>query len=160
MPSDPIMKWFVAVILLPIALGLGAVLLNRPPLFDPPGVWQRLLLYLRTNVAETRLDQSRAELRPRRYARPVDELRRLTREAMADLGWGEPGELEGRLTAEVRTPLFGFTDDVEVWFEPDRIGDQAGVWVGVRSVSRVGRGDFAANTRHVLDLYAALERRL
>lgn len=150
------MKWLVAIVLLPIALGLGAILMNRPPLFDPPGIWQRLLLYLRTNVAETRPDHSRPELRPRRYARPVEELRRLAREAMVELGWSEPRELDGRLKAEVRTPLFRFSDDVEVWFESDRVG----VWVGVRSASRVGRGDFAANTRHVLDLYAALERRL
>lgn len=153
------MKWFVAIILLPIVLGLGAVLLNRPPLFEPPGVWQRLLLYLRSNVAETRPDQVRAELRPRRYARPVEELRRLAGEAMVELGWSVPRELEGRLIAEVRTPLLRFTDEVEVWFEPDQSGDTAGTWVGVRSASRVGRGDFAANTRHVLDFYAELDRR-
>jgi uncharacterized protein (DUF1499 family) len=151
------MKWLVAIVLLPIVLGLGAILLNRPPLFEPPGVWQRLMLYLRTNVAETRSDQSRPELRPRHYARSVEALQRLTRDAMVELGWrvsdDEPG---GRLKAEVSTPLLRFTDDVEVWFEPD----PSGAWVGVRSASRIGRADLAANTRHVLDLYSALDRRL
>ena len=162
------MKWLLAIVLLPIVLGMSAILLNRPPLLDAPGIWQRLRLYLSTNVAETRPDHARGELRPRRYDRPVEELRRLTREAMIELGWSAPREVEGRLRTEVRTPLFRFTDDVEVWFEPDpgrdRTGDQgehrAGVLVSVRSASRVGRGDFAANTRHVLDLYATLERRL
>jgi uncharacterized protein (DUF1499 family) len=30
----------------------------------------------------------------------------------------------------------------------------------MRSSSRIGRGDLAANTRHLLDLYAAIEERL
>lgn len=151
------MKWLLIIPLVAAVLGLGAIVMNRPPLLDPPGLWPRLRLYLTTNVAETRSGHLRAELRPRVYAPPLDELRRHVRAAVAELGWRDiredPG---GTLRAVVRTPLLGFKDDVEIRLEPVA----AGTRVGVRSVSRVGRGDFGANTRHVLDLYAALARRI
>jgi uncharacterized protein (DUF1499 family) len=53
----------------------------------------------------------------------------------------------------VVSPLWRFKDDVEVQLQPTRVGVQ----VDVRSRSRVGKGDLAANTRHILELYRELE---
>ena len=63
----------------------------------------------------------------------------------------------GTLTVEVRTAFGGFTDDVTVLVTPD--GPDA-ARVTVRSRSRVGRGDFGENARHIRALLRALDVRL
>ncbi len=60
---------------------------------------------------------------------------------------------ERTLAAEVRTALFGFTDDLTARVEPAPGG---GSRVVIRSRSRVGRGDLGENARHI----AALQRRM
>jgi hypothetical protein len=143
-----------------LALGLiaGGMIANRPPMMDPPGLWARLVTYLGTHVAETRPDHPFPELRPRFYALPPDRLYAVTRQAIGDLGWGiaseDPADL--RLTAVVESALWRFKDDVVVRVEPAERGST----LGMRSSSRIGHGDLAANTRHLLDLYAAIEQRL
>jgi hypothetical protein len=142
-----------------IVLGLiaGGLIANRPPMMDPPGLWTRLVTYLGTHVAETRPDHPFPELRPRFYALPPDRLYATAREAIAGLGWGIASEdQEGLcLTAVVESALWRFKDDVVVCVEP--MG--GGSTLRMRSSSRIGRGDLAANTRHLLDLYAAIEQR-
>ncbi|MGH8565970.1 MAG: DUF1499 domain-containing protein [Gammaproteobacteria bacterium] len=142
-----------------LVLGLigGGLIANRPPMIAPPGLWARLVTYLGTNVAETRPEHPFPELRPRFYALPPDRLYAVTREAMGGLGWGiaseDPAGLH--LTAVVESALWRFKDDVVVRVEPA----EGGSTLGMRSSSRIGRGDLAANTRHLLDLYAAIEQR-
>lgn len=140
-----------------LALAGGALARNRAALRPPPGPWRRLRLYLTRNVAVTGDDAPLPELRPRRLEGAAEELYAALREAMGDLGWTigyeNPSQLE--LAAVVTTPLFRFRDDVKVKLVPD-----GGHWrLFVRSASRVGRADFGANRRHILDLYAALARR-
>jgi uncharacterized protein (DUF1499 family) len=144
--------WWLLILLVPPALLAGALLLNRPPWLEPPGLWARLVLYLTTNVAETRIDHERPELRPMELPMAQPAARELVLDAMQSLGWRNVRAEDGALRAEVVTALLRFTDDVSVRLEPI----PQGVRVQVRSASRVGRGDLAANTRHVLDLYAAL----
>ena len=55
--------------------------------------------------------------------------------------------------AEIRSPLFGFVDDLELRIDPDRAR------VDVRSASRVGRSDLGANRRRVEVLRERLTRR-
>ena len=57
------------------------------------------------------------------------------------------------LSAQVRSPLLGFVDDVRVWLEPTTDG---GSWLRARSRSRLGRGDLAANAAHLRRLKQAL----
>ncbi|MEJ2577017.1 MAG: DUF1499 domain-containing protein [Gammaproteobacteria bacterium] len=146
------LKWWILMLSLPVALLAGALLLNRPPWFEPPGPLARLRLYLTTNVAETRVDHARPELRPLVLALPEPDARARVEAAMRTLGWRNVRRTGEALTAEVVTPLLRFVDDVAVRLEPGADG----ILVQVRSASRLGRGDLAANTRHVLDLYAAL----
>lgn len=144
--------WWLLILLVPPALLAGALLLNRPPWLAPPGPWSRLALYLTTNVAETRAGHRRPELRPMELPLAGESARERVLEAMRSLGWRNVRAEGPALRAEVVTALLRFTDDVSVRLEPS----PQGVRVQVRSASRVGRGDLAANTRHVRDLYAAL----
>ena len=143
-----------------LALGLiaGGLIANRPPMMDPPGLWARLVTYLGTHVAETRPDHPFPELRPRFYALPPDRLYAVAREAIGGLGWGIASEDPAGLclTAVVESALWGFKDDIVVRVEPT----EGGSVLRLRASSRIGRGDLAANTRHLLNLYAAIEERL
>jgi uncharacterized protein (DUF1499 family) len=146
------MKWLIMLLLVPLLLGLGALMLNHPPLFDSPGPKFRLQHYLTTNVAETRVDHELAELRPRRLNLPESEARARIRQALRKLRWLNVSEEPEAFYAVVETPLLRFNDDIRIRLEPE--GEQ--LLVQLRSASRVGRGDFAANTRHILDFYQAL----
>jgi len=146
------MKWTLLIVAVPFAWGIGALLLNRAPLFEPPGLWQRLALYLTTNVAETRTDRPRAELRPLRLPLELAQARTAVGTAMADLGWEDIRVTPEGVSAVVTSALFGFKDDVVVRLE----ASSGAVIVNVRSASRQGCGDFAANTRHVQRLFERL----
>jgi uncharacterized protein (DUF1499 family) len=141
-----------------IVLGFGGLALNRPPLGDPPGVWGRLATYFGSHVAETREQSPFPELRPRRYSLGPEPLYDAILAAIRELGWQLSGEDRRTFTikAVVTTPLWRFKDDVEIGIKPAPQG--SGVYI--RSSSRIGKGDLAANTRHALDLYQALDRRL
>lgn len=135
---------------------VGALILNDLPLHDEPGLLVRLRTYLTSNVAQTRRNALFPELELRSYRLTPPVLFGRVENAVDMLGWklveADPTEL--RLHAVVQTRLFKFRDDVEIQL---RLGD-AGTELHVRSMSRVGRGDFGANTRHIMDLHNALAR--
>jgi uncharacterized protein (DUF1499 family) len=68
-------------------------------------------------------------------------------EAAKSMGWQivatEP--TTGRIEATAKTPWFGFLDDVVVRVAPTAGGSR----IDVRSVSRVGRGDFGTNAKRI-----------
>ena len=138
-----------------LALGIRG---NHLPLNDPPGSFVRLNVYLNTHVAETIDGSPFPELRPRSYALPADVLFAKVTEAIAQLPRWEVVESKAETRAAhavVTSGLFRFKDDVTIQIEPQPGGRPA---VLVRAVSRVGQGDLGTNTRHVMDLYDALER--
>ncbi len=157
------MRWvlvlFGAVVMAAMVLAAAGILWNRVPLLEPPGPLARLQVYLTRNQVETSPDARLPEHRPRTWPLPPDELMPRVVEAVTALGWGGLAVDGGarRLTAVVETPLWGFKDDVVVRIAP--AGEGAST-LHFRSRSRVGRGDLGANTRHLLDLYEALEREL
>eukprot|EP00741_Cyanophora_paradoxa_P006089 tig00000983_g5904.t1 len=57
------------------------------------------------------------------------------------------------LYAEFETPLVGYTDDVEFFFETD------GRTVGYRSASRLGKSDLGANRKRIKNLRLALQEK-
>lgn len=146
------MKWILLLLLLPLMLAAGALIWNRPPILDEPGPLERLKIYLTTNLAETRIDHPRHELRPLQLELTDTQARSAILQAMERLGWSEVRTDAEVMRAIVVTPLLRFKDDVEVRLEPGN----GNLLVQVRSESRVGRGDFAANTRHVIDLLSQL----
>ncbi len=146
-------------VLLSAAVGclvVGAIVVNNPPLSDPPGFRTRLFTYLTQNVAETRRDHGFPELELRSYTMSPTPLFTRVEHAITALGWEivdfDPGRYY--LHAVVVTPLLKFKDDVEVYLVPAREGTE----LHIRSSSRVGKGDLGANTRHILDLLATLGR--
>jgi uncharacterized protein (DUF1499 family) len=147
----------VAVLVFVTMLALG-IRQNRLPLDDPPGSFVRLYTYLNTHVAETTDRSPFAELRTRTYTLSADALFAKVKEAIGSMPHWEIVESKDdarQLHAVMTTPLFRFKDDVTVAVVPQPGGRPA---VTVRGVSRVGQGDLGANTRHVIDLYDALER--
>jgi uncharacterized protein (DUF1499 family) len=77
-------------------------------------------------------------------------------ETMAELDWpvADGSEDEGRIEATVRSPWFGFRDDIVVRLTA--VSDETRV--DVRSVSRDGRNDGGRNAAHVREFLAELRR--
>ena len=85
------------------------------------------------------------------YAAGIDAMRHMRRWRIV----GQEPEA-GRIEAEIRTFLFDFTDDVNVWIEQEGSGSR----VMIRSHSRVGKGDLGENARTIQALQAEMDRRL
>jgi hypothetical protein len=147
------MKWLGLLILVPALLIVGTLVLNRPPLFGPPGPVARLKAYLTTNVAETSPGNVRPELRTRTYPLGEEALQAAVLTAMKKVGWRDVRVGPAGIQAVAVTPLLGFRDDVTVRLSPIGRGQTR---LDARSASRIGRGDLAANERHLLDLFDAL----
>ncbi len=143
----------VFVLVLPLLLLLGGIMMNRPALWDPPGLGQRLVTYLTTNVAATEQESPFPELSPRTFPVPPAKLFDAVKQACQELGWQVVAvEPERRsLAAVVTTRLWRFKDDVRMQVTGLPGGESA---LYVRSASRVGKGDLGANARHILDLVA------
>ena len=143
------------VLLIAIGFAAGALYLNHLPWDQPPGFAARLQVYLTSHVAQTSPASLFPELRPRRYPLPPQKVESLVRDAMRGLGWAISVENPGRhmVGAVVTTPLLRFKDDISITVSRDGSGSL----VQARSESRLGKADFGANARHILDFYAALD---
>ena len=148
----------IVLIVAPVLALVGGLLANRVPLFDPPGVAERLAAYLTTNVAETSPAPRFPELAEPRFDVPPERLFAATGAAIDALGWERtPSAGAGEHRAVVTTRLWRFRDDVLVRAEP---AGEGGSRLAIRSSSRVGRGDLGANARHILDLVSQVRRGL
>lgn len=147
-------------LLLPILLLLGipayAVIKNKVPLMERPGLIPRLKNYFTTNIAETRPDHPFPELQTRYYDLPQEELYQRVLRSLHYLHWQilERDAATYTIKAVASTPLWHFEDDMLIRIES--IGENRSS-LYLRSQSRKGRGDLGANTRHILDVYDALE---
>lgn len=152
--------WLVAFVALVGTGGIGISLVrNAPPWSEPPGFGARLQAYLNTHVAETTESSPFPELRPRHYEDVTpDQLYGMVEQVIPHLSHWQVVERNPTLRtvkAIASTPFLGFRDDVAIRVTPGP--DKRGSILFVASESRVGRGDLGANTRHLLDLYAALD---
>lgn len=147
----------LALVALALVLPAGAIALNRVPLTPPPGIAARLAIYLGSNVARTGPDAQREELRPILLAGERAALLHAIAAVCRELGWRNVrvDDAAASVHAEAVTRWLRFTDDVQARLLPAADGM---LEARVRSASRVGRGDLGANTRHVMDLRAALAR--
>jgi uncharacterized protein (DUF1499 family) len=136
----------------PALLMMGALLLNRPPLFDEPGLLPRLKTYLTQNVAQTAPDHFYPELRTPVFTMGENQFPEAVAACMHSLGWRNVREEGGVVKGEVVTMLLRFTDDVEVRWQ----ATTEGLAVHLRAASRVGKADFAANQRHLSRLLSCL----
>jgi uncharacterized protein (DUF1499 family) len=148
------MKWFFVLFALPFVLLAGALFLNRPPMLAPPGPAKRLWTYLTTNVAETRKGHDFPELQPPLFAADAEQTQDAVVAAMRSLGWREIQVTQKEVRAVVVSTMFRFHDDVTVKTEVT----EKGTLLNARSASRIGKGDLAANARHLTALFARVER--
>lgn len=139
-------------------LVVGSIILNNPPIHDPPGFIQRLQTYLTTNVAETRTNHPFPELELRCYRMAPSSLFTRIEHAVNALGWEilDSDPKQYHLQAVIMTSLLKFKDDIDIHLNLAPCGTE----LHIRSSSRVGRGDLGANTRHILDLLTTLERQI
>jgi len=156
MPKYLLWVWWVSMglVVLGLFLGGGALVLNRLPWSASPGPVARLGIYLSRNRVQTRDDHPLPELRTLHISEPPDKALAKVAAAMGALGWKEIRASHSDVRAVVVTPLLGFADDLEVTAGPSPGG---GSRLSIRSASRVGRADFGANLRHVMDLMAQLD---
>jgi len=156
MPKYLLWVWWVAMglLVLGLVLGGGALVLNRLPWAASPGPIPRLGIYLSRNRVQTRDDHSLPELRSPHISEPPDKALAKVAMAMGALGWEDIRVGHSDVRAVAVTPLLGFADDLAVTAEPSPGG---GSRLSIRSASRVGRADFGANLRHVMDLMAQLD---
>lgn len=143
-------------LLVGVSLLVAGIITNRLPLSEPPGLLTRVSTYLNTNIAETSEDSLFPELRLRRYEAPPELLFDVVRRAVQSLGW-ETTTLDAEkkeIQAVVTSKVWRFKDDVTVRVQP---AQPSGSSLWVRSVSRVGKGDLGANTRHVMSLLQAVD---
>lgn len=151
------MKMTLGLLLFLLIAGLlaGALLVNGSNWRDPPGVLKRLGIYLGTNIATTE-NSPLPELKPRRYPLTSEQVIKAIRQTLNELEWLESAyDPERReIQAMVTTRLWRFKDDVRIWVEEEN----AGCVVHAHSHSRLGKGDLGANGRHILDLFAAVDR--
>ena len=157
------MKIVLAVIVLVVLLVAATLFKNHARLFDPPGPKKRLAVYLTTNIAETAEDHPFPELRTPLFDAGPDELYDAVKEAAIELGWSilDSDDVEWRLDLAAKTHFLLFIDDVKVEIKPQLCED--GVMrnaLHIRSQSRLGKADFAANADHIQQLVKGVKRRL
>ena len=119
----------------------------------PPGPTERLWTYLTTNVAETREGHHLSELQPPLFAADAEQTQDAVVAAMRSLGWQEIHVTQEGVRAVVVSAIFRFHDDVKVRTEVT----EKGTLLHARSASRIGKGDLAANARHLTALFARVE---
>ena len=115
--------------------------------------------WITTNDVTTGLSKEYPNLQPRVYTASPDLVFGIAHECIGTMRrWKLVTEDKKahRLEAEVRTFLFGFTDDVTVTIRPESGGSR----VIVRSHSRVGKGDIGENARTIRALQSEMDRRL
>ncbi|HHO59185.1 MAG TPA: DUF1499 domain-containing protein [Thiotrichales bacterium] len=149
------MKILLIIILLAVGLVFATLIKNDAPLLQPPGLKTRLSVYLGRNVAETADNHPFRELKTPVFNRPADVVYKQVVDAVAALGWkvvySDPDNQI--INATIQTPLLLFTDDMMVqvkYIDPQHSS------LHIRSASRIGKADFAANEGHILALLKAL----
>ncbi len=157
------MKIVIAVIVIAVLIVIGTLFKNQALLFDPPGMKQRLAVYLTTNTAKTSDDHPFAELRTPVFDIGPDELYIAVKDAATDLGWSimDSDDVEWRLDMVAESELMLFKDDVKVEIKPLACKEgETSTALHIHSQSRVGNADFAANAGHIQQLVKTVNKRL
>jgi len=126
----------------------ATLLKNNAHLFQAPGVSQRLKVFLTMNMAETRDDHRFSELKTPVYTLSPTELYKRMLQSAINLDWQVVENDADKLTASfiVQSVAFAFKDDVTVKVN---VINETQSSLYVRSESRVGKADFAANSAHI-----------
>ena len=143
------------IIVLTLVLAVGVVFLtlyrNDAHLTQPPGFKKRLAIFVTTNMAMTSDDPVLEELRTPVFNMDAETLYRKTLLAASKLGWTVASLDSDNQSAHfvVHSPLFLFEDDVYIQVNFINMKQSS---LHVRSLSRKGKADFAANSSHIQEL--------
>jgi len=134
-----------------VALVFFSLHRNQANLFEEPGLYQRLTTYLTTNVAETADDHPFAELRTPVFNVDAEKLYQRVLYVAAESGWNVLAHDRDNQSANfvVRTPVFLFEDDIFIQVKFVSM-DESSLYI--RSSSRIGGADLAANSGHIQTL--------
>lgn len=145
-------KWLWVVVPPFVVLLVAAKLMNT----SPP-----------TNRSATAPDAKDAGLRTRFYPLPLEKVEDAARQVALQLStygqkWrlpytGRADDTPLQRSLDIEVPVLVFTDDLTVTIQSES-PDQSRV--DVTSQSRVGKGDFGENRRHILQFLAALDEEL
>jgi uncharacterized protein (DUF1499 family) len=116
--------------------------------------------WLTKNIYVTTPNNSDPFFRPRKYARPKEEVAGVVQEVIKSLSrWNvvEYRENQGRIHATHTTALFRFVDDVNIYVVQGLDGVTK---LEIISQSRVGKGDLGQNKRNIRELFLALDAKL
>jgi len=124
---------------------------NQANLFQEPGFYPRLTTYLTTNITETADDHPFAELRTPVFNVGAEKLYQRVLYVAAESGWNVLAHDSDNQSANfvVRTPVFLFEDDIFIQVKFVSM-DESSLYI--RSSSRTGRADLAANSGHIQTL--------
>lgn len=126
------------------------------PWLSQPRFGARLRRSSQTNIATTSDAADWPELKPRRYDRSAAEVMQAAVRTFDHLSWQLVSQEPLALAAEVPIRNTAFIDDFRVTLTEE--GTQT--VVNVDSRSRVGKGDFGANRRHVVQFFIVLEQQI
>ena len=129
---------------------------NQAHISQPPGTAKRLAVFFTVNSATTSDNPYFDELRTPVFVMDAEKLYQQVLNTGSELGWGiiaNDKDLHS-INFIVRTPVFLFEDDVYV--EVKAIDENRSV-LHIRSSSRTGKADFAANSGHIQTLIRQLK---
>lgn len=147
-----IAKAIILLLAILIVLSVLTLIKNDVPWGSSPGFFKRLTVYLTQNTAETSDIAVFPELKIRTYNRPASDFLDDLVPHLIFLGWEVQSVDRDNLTinAVVSSQLIGFKDDIHIRLEPVA---KKQTRLHIRSASRTGRADYAANLSHILKLY-------
>ena len=121
---------------------------NDANLFQAPGFTQRLSVFLSSNTAATKDDHEFEELRTPVYKMSAEALYKRVILAGSKLGWQVAASDSDNQNANfvVLSPVFLYKDDVFVQVKFIDIDKSS---LCIKSSSRKGRADLAANAGHI-----------
>lgn len=153
----------LSVLILVVVIITATLMKNQAHVFQSPGPFKRLSVYLTQHQAETSDNHSFPELRTRTFNVNEDHLFNTVLAAVQQLGWQLEQSDDENLSAHIviTTPMMRFKDDlvVQVKLVNTQLEGEASALL-LRSSSRVGKADFAANAGHIQALVAAVDYKL
>lgn len=143
-----IIKMILFAAIVAVAVIFFTLYKNGANLSQPPGLGERLQVFLTTNYAKTEDDHKFKELQTPQFNMSAEKLYQRVLKSAADLGWEILAHDSDNQNANfvVRSPVFLFEDNLYVQVEflgPEKSS------LHVESASRVGSVDFAANSGHI-----------
>ncbi len=136
---------------------ITVIRLNHAHLMEAPGLYNRLIAFLSTNVAETSENHVYPELKTRYFGESDESLFDHSIHSVQKLGWEivSSDSAKKEMQIEIKTPLWKFVDDMQIRVEAI---DESRSSLYIRSSSRVGKGDLGANSGHIYQLYHRLAK--